>query len=367
LNDLHFIKGGGAFTGSCIDGGAGSEQGCHAVLYLGMPAVKSFGPLLIAVVPIFAIGHAMAADVPAPRAQSITPGVWLIPGSLLPNGQPDGNTVIFKAPQGLIVMDTGRHIWQRRAILDFAKDEGKPIVAIVNSHWHLDHVSGNPDIRAAYPGLKVYASGAIKDALKGFLARSAADSQAYLDSGKLPPETAEDVRADMATIKNGHALLPEVVIGKSSRRKIGGKVLDVYLARNAATAGDVWVYDPATKVVATGDLVTLPAPFLDTACSNGWSTALGEIAKTPFMTAIPGHGAPMTRAGFATYRKAFDTLLICSASNREATDCAAEWSRNIEGLLTPGAGTVKGAQDMTLYYVKDVLRAHGGNSAECKV
>src|ERR1700743_2626240 len=147
--------------------------------------MKKFRTLLCAVVPVVLNGPATAGDAPKPQAQSITRGIWLIPGSLLPNRQPDGNTVIFEAPQGLIVMDTGRHTWQRRAILDFAKDDGKPIVAIVNSHWHLDHVSGNPDIRAAYPGLKVYASGAIKEALTGFLAKSAVDSQTYLDSGKL--------------------------------------------------------------------------------------------------------------------------------------------------------------------------------------
>ena len=45
-----------------------------------------------------------------------------------------------------------------------------PIVAIVNSHWHLDHVSGNAALRAAYPRAQVYASDAIRDAMHGFLA-----------------------------------------------------------------------------------------------------------------------------------------------------------------------------------------------------
>lgn len=299
-----------------------------------------------------------------PRPQSVAHGVWLVPGSFLPKRQPDGNTVIFEAPQGLIVMDTGRHTWQRRAILDFAKDDGAPIVAIVNSHWHLDHVSGNPDIRAAYPGLKVYASAAIKDALTGFLPKSAADAQSYLDSGQAPPETAQDIRGDIATMKNGQALVPDVVIDKSEWRVIGGKRLRVNYAPNAATDGDVWVYDPATRTAAVGDLVTLPAPFLDTACSKGWSDALNAIEKTPFKITIPGHGAPMSRAQFATYHVAFDALLVCSASTRDAKDCAADWAKSVEPLVAPG--TSDRATSMTAYYVKDVLRAHGGNSAYCK-
>ena len=308
---------------------------------------------------------ASAADQPHPQAQPIANGVWMIPGGLLPGRQPDGNSIVFAAPAGLIVMDTGRHAWQRQAILDFAKAQGKPVAAIVNSHWHLDHVSGNPDIRAAYPDLKVYASNAIDDALTGFLARSAKEAQAYLDGGKLSPEEAQDVRGDLATFHNGAALRPDVVIAGSARRAIAGHTLSVNLASNAATAGDVWLYDSASRVAAVGDLVTLPAPFLDTACPVGWSKALARIAATPFRTLLPGHGGPMTRAEFGTYRSAFDNLIACAATAHDAAECAADWTKSVASL--PGAGPDKASQGMTLYYVKDVLRAHGGKSAECRV
>jgi glyoxylase-like metal-dependent hydrolase (beta-lactamase superfamily II) len=83
---------------------------------------------------------------PRPQAEVLAPGVWLIRGGFLPNRQPDGNTIVFRGPRGLTVMDTGRHRWQRQAILDFADSLHQPIVAIINSHWLLDHVSGNPDL-----------------------------------------------------------------------------------------------------------------------------------------------------------------------------------------------------------------------------
>jgi glyoxylase-like metal-dependent hydrolase (beta-lactamase superfamily II) len=295
----------------------------------------------------------------APKAQPVAKDVWLIPGSFLPGRQPDGNTVIFKAPRGLIVMDTGRHLWQREAILDFARDQHIGVAAIVNSHWHLDHVSGNPDIRRAFPKLTVYASNAIDDALAGFLKRSATDARTYLDSGKLPPETAEDVRGDIATFENGKALRPDVVIDRSATRVVAGRSLKVNFAPNAATGGDVWVYDPATRVVATGDLVTLPAPFLDTACPSGWRKALAAIEAAPFTIAIPGHGAPMTRAEFALYRKAFDDFVDCAAG--EAKDCAARWASATAAL----PGDHKRASGMADDYVA-LLRAHGGKSAECR-
>jgi glyoxylase-like metal-dependent hydrolase (beta-lactamase superfamily II) len=315
---------------------------------------------------VLLISTAAFADAPPkPEPRPIAPGVWLIPGSFLPHRQPDGNTVIFAAPRGLIVMDTGRHKWQRQAILDFAKARGQPIVAIVNSHWHLDHVSGNPDIRAAYPGLKVYASDAIYGALKGFLPKSAADAKPYLQDKTLPAETLEDLRGDMATIGNGKALLPDVVIDKSDTRKIGGKSLAVNLARNAATDGDVWLYDAATRVAAAGDLITFPTPFLDTACPTGWSKALATIDRTAFTTVVPGHGSPMNHAQFGTYRKAFDGFIACSASARGAKECGLDWANAVQTL--PGASSAKGMQGMAAYYVADVLRAHGGKSAYCKV
>ena len=112
--------------------------------------------------------------------------MWLVPGGFPPDRQPDGNSVIFAAPEGLIVVDTGRHSSQREAILALARAQKKEIVAIVNTHWHLDHVSGNPDLRAAYPGLRVYASDAIDGALKNFFPSSVKDSAAYLDDPKIP-------------------------------------------------------------------------------------------------------------------------------------------------------------------------------------
>src|SRR3569832_1468539 len=93
----------------------------------------------------------------------------LIPGAVPLDSGPDGNTVVLDAPLGLIVFDTGRHPEHAQAILDYAEARHRPIAAIVNSHWHLDHTTGNWDIRRAYPRVAVYASDAIEGALETFL------------------------------------------------------------------------------------------------------------------------------------------------------------------------------------------------------
>jgi glyoxylase-like metal-dependent hydrolase (beta-lactamase superfamily II) len=306
----------------------------------------------------------MPALTPSPQPSRITSGVWLIPGGIAPNREPDGNSVLFAAPEGWVVMDTGRHVWHRQAILDFVHASRQPLAAIVNSHWHLDHVSGNPTLRAAFPALRVYASNAINDALTGFLADSARDSAGYLDDQTIPADTREDIRNDLATVRTGAALKPDVPVRASGVMTIAGRRLNVNLAPNAATAGDVWLYDPRSGVAAVGDLVTLPAPFLDTACPEGWLAALAQISATPFTMAIPGHGLPMTRAQFADYSRAFGAFISCANSGATKTECAAQWTAAVQPLLAADPKEPQRASGMAAYYV-DLLRANGGRSKYC--
>jgi len=302
---------------------------------------------------------------PAPTPQEVEPGVWMIPGGMRPNRQPDGNSVIFDAPSGLVVVDTGRHAWHHEAILELAKSHKKDVVAVVNTHWHLDHVSGNPALRAAFPELLVYASNAIDGALSGFLAKSAGNAATYLDDPEIAEEMRDDIRGDLATIRNGAALRPDVVVTASGSTTLGGRVLRINLAPDAATSGDVWLYDERTRVAVLGDLVTLPAPFLDTACPDGWRVALGQVAETDFQVAIPGHGPAMSRAQFLTYLDAFDAFIACSNSVRPQDACASGWAESVQPLLGNDPLERQRAQGFAAYYV-EMLRAHDGRSEYCE-
>jgi glyoxylase-like metal-dependent hydrolase (beta-lactamase superfamily II) len=266
----------------------------------------------------------------------------LIPGTFEAGHQPDGNSIILDAPKGLIVIDTGRHRLQQDKILAAAKARGKPIVAIINSHWHLDHTGGNQEIRAVYPGARIIASNAVVGALSGFLKDSRKDAEAYLAHEKVPPDVQAEMRGDFAAMDDSADLIPTDPVTKSGRRFVAGRALDVHLARYAATEGDVWVYDPKTKTIFSGDLVVAFAPFLDTACVSGWKRALADIDAVPFKTLVPGHGTPMNRAEFRRWRMAFDKFVDCAGS-KDA--CIAGWKRdaapfvaalgkrNIDGLL----------------------------------
>jgi hypothetical protein len=116
----------------------------------------------------------------AVAAGSLAPGIDLIPGEFTLGRQPDGNTIVVRSGDGLVVFDTGRHREHTQSIIDFARREGLPVKVIINSHWHLDHVGGNPMLRKEYPDVRVYASGAIEAALHGFLAEYRASLEKQL-------------------------------------------------------------------------------------------------------------------------------------------------------------------------------------------
>ena len=312
-----------------------------------------------------AAAPAAVAPPAAPAPQEVVPGVWMIPGGMLPNRQPDGNSVIFDAPAGLVVVDTGRHPWHRESILALALARKKNIVAIVNTHWHLDHVSGNPALRAAYPDLRVYASDAIEGAISGFLAKSARDAAAYLEDRQIAEELRDDIRGDLSTIRSAALLKPDTVLTATGALRLGGLVLNTNLAPDAVTSGDIWLFDERTRLAVLGDLVTLPSPFLDTACPVGWRAALRQVAATDFEVAIPGHGAAMSRAQFTVYREAFDAFIECATSARANEECADQWVHSVRPLLGRNPAEDERARDLSAYYV-GMLRAHGGNSEYCQ-
>jgi glyoxylase-like metal-dependent hydrolase (beta-lactamase superfamily II) len=300
------------------------------------------------------IGWVMSGLAIAGDALPVATDVELIPGTFAPNRQPDGNSVIFRTPDGLVVMDTGRHVEHTQRILDYAKTLNLPIKAIVNSHWHLDHVGGNTRVRAAYPDVQVYASDAIEEAMGGFLANYRKQLEGAIAQSKDETQI-NSWRDEIAIIDAGQTLYPNVKIVKSGKQRIAGHDFVLHLASHAVTAGDVWLFDPKSRVLAAGDLVTLPVPFLDTACPAQWKTALDDVAHVDFKTLIPGHGAPMQRGQFETYRKAYGNLVACATSPKEKVNCIDGWLADAKPLL--GDADPHFVKTLVDYYVDNSLRA----------
>jgi glyoxylase-like metal-dependent hydrolase (beta-lactamase superfamily II) len=286
----------------------------------------------------------------AAAASLLAPDTYFIEGEATPNREPDGNSVIIVAAKGLIVFDTGRYKQHAQQILDFAHAQNRPIAAIINSHWHLDHVGGNPLLRAAFPDIRVYASSAIDAARSGFLADYRAKLVKEIPLSKTPQAQAS-MRSELALIDQGAALGPTDIVSKSAPLTIAGRALQLHLESHAVTAGDVWVFDPETRVLMAGDLVTLPAPFFESACPSGWRRSLAHLEKTPFEWLVPGHGKPMNHPEFTAYRKAFSNLLDCAATDANKDVCIAGWIGD-----APAIEDVTYARILIGYYVDNYLR-----------
>lgn len=317
-----------------------------------------------AVVAAALLAIACAPDREAPKQPSAAPDLHLIEGGFSRGMGPDGNTVIFDAEDGFLVIDTGRHPGHSAAILDYASAQKKPIRTIVNTHWHLDHTTGNADIKAAFPDAAIYATRAIETALPGFLARGMRDAEAALaapDAGFTPAQRAE-IEREIGAVRDPKALLPDHAVDGPMTLPVSGRALELNLAQNAVTAADIWIWDEATKTAIVGDLVTLPAPFLDTACADGWLKAFDAIESKDFTRLIPGHGPAMTPDQFRTYRRAFENLLECANANDGAA-CAARWTHDAAPLLNES--DAKSAPQYVEYYVDQALKSDAHRSEFC--
>lgn len=299
----------------------------------------------------------LAAIVAAPAVSTptvdVARGVFLIPGAFVPGQQPDGNSVVFTGRHGLVVVDSGRHASHTKKIVDAAQQLGKPVAAIVNTHWHLDHIAGNALLRHEYPQVRVYASAALADARKGFLERYRGQLEEMI-AKTADAAQKQSLETELHLVESSAALAPDVVVERSQTLNLAGRTLQVHLETRAVTAGDLWLYDPSSRVLVSGDLVTLPVPFLDTACPAGWSATLDHLHGVDFAVLIPGHGAPMSRGDFETYRAAFRNYVSCAASPQSKEACIEGWMHDAAPLLkSADPGFVRSLAD---YYVGNVLR-----------
>jgi len=288
-------------------------------------------------------------------ASAVAEPYHLIPGAVPMNSGPDGNTIVLDAPKGLIVFDTGRHPGHARAILEYAKARHRPIAAVVNSHWHLDHTTGNWDVRRSYPHVAIYATNALEGALATFLKRSREQTDAALADPRTSPAQRDQLIRGREVIDHPERIRPDHVVERSGQMTIAARELDVHVARFAATEGDVWLFDRKNRVAIVGDLVVDIVPFMDTACPDGWLKALAEIERVPFDTLIPGHGPAMGRSKFIHWKKAFTDFVACGRSTADKEECIAGWDTGAARFIDEAhRGYVRSAAD---YYITTRLRS----------
>ena len=70
----------------------------------------------------------------------------------------------------------------------------------------------------------------------------------------------------------------------------GGKEIQFLHPGKAHTAGDIVMWLPQEKIVATGDIVTGPVPLMPSPWTDGYGAVLSRVKALGFATLVPGHG-----------------------------------------------------------------------------
>lgn len=278
---------------------------------------------------------ALTAGAADETPHAIAKGVYLLPGQLQAGRSADGNSTLLQGRDGWVLIDSGRGGAHTQHLLDWLAAQPLPLRAVINTHWHLDHIGGNARLRAAIPGLKIYAHPSLDTALAGFHADNRRQLEAYLPT--LPADAPDRARlqAELDLLRLDRTLAATDAVSASLAMKLGGRAVEINVSAHAVTEGDLWVFDPASKTLMAGDLVTLPVPLFDSACPEGWQQALAALGTAPFRLLVPGHGAPMPRQDFTRYRRAYDQLLHCAATG-EKSACIDGWFKDAAPLVAAG-------------------------------
>jgi glyoxylase-like metal-dependent hydrolase (beta-lactamase superfamily II) len=195
---------------------------------------------------------AWAQNPPQPLTlQKVTDNLYVIIGD-------GGNTAFMPTSDGVILVDDKFAADGPNIVAKVKSVTDKPIRYVLNTHQHGDHTGGNEALLAANAEIVIHKN-----------------ARANMVTGKMPG-------------------LPHITFTDESQVFLGGKEVVARHLGNGHTNGDAVIYFPSEKVVHTGDLFVVGAPYCD-ANSGGslkeWDKTVQKILDTyDFDTVIPGHG-----------------------------------------------------------------------------
>ncbi len=197
------------------------------------------------------------------------------------------NSAFLVTGEGVLVVDAGQHPADGRALLArIRKVTDQPIRYVVNTHFHGDHVFGNPAFHAV--GAAIIAHRDTVTRMRTHFKTEITPRNDYYERNKLDPA---DVRLDVGdlTIDGG--------AGSGMTITLGGRTVQIIHPGAGQNPGDLLVLLPHPRTVfVVGSFArrnwsnTLFTPWVD-----GWISVLQKVAAMDVDRFLPGHGGIGTR------------------------------------------------------------------------
>lgn len=227
----------------------------------------------------------------------------------------DANSGWIESEAGVVIVDAPSDPATVDALIARAREEGKRVRYLINTHWHGDHTEGNARWRDAFgdsltilghtslsedvPQRAATAHAERADRLKEQIpaARKALDQGLGLSGQKL--DEAQQER-QLAAIEGGEEWLrlhgdsrfvaPDLTYHDTLELDLRSRRIELHPVR-AHTRGDTVVWLPQERIAFTGDMLD-ELPFAGHGYPRSWLAALDELAALDAKTFVPGHGRP---------------------------------------------------------------------------
>lgn len=264
-----------------------------------------------------AASAATAAAQPSPyRIKQVAPGVHAVIRDVARGKPSDSNVLIIINESDVVVVDANIFPESaRQTVREIRKLTNKPVRYVVNTHWHSDHHYGNAIYAQAYPGVEfvghpytrhMVLTSDMPDLVKNIEVEYPADMariRKALETGKrsngepvtpdirkILEERLEDYRIFIKEMKVVPLIPSTLTVADSLVLQRGERSIVIKHLGIGNTAGDLVVYLPKEKVIATGDLVVNPVPFAFNAHLGEWPSTLRTLTRLDATTIVPGHG-----------------------------------------------------------------------------
>lgn len=261
-------------------------------------------------------GPARAAGVFDFTFEELAPGVWTAIRTDSARIPVMGNATFVITESDVIVFDGGGTARMAEQVLAKIQEETDlPITHIGISHWHGDHHFGIHVLLEAFPDAEVVAHRFTRDAMLGspisyidryptFAERNRPGIETVVESGK--DSQGNDVDESMreqygvllddlefigAEFQRSRVTVPTLTIEDRLTLHRGGRTVEFLFLGAGNTAGDLLMWLPEEKVVATGDLVVHPTPYLYNVPPRAWAETMRALNALGYEALVPGHGA----------------------------------------------------------------------------